>query len=88
MTEFPGWRDVRGDIVAGAGGEEAVIQARHRNQVYIDGHRLAQRRKAPGQVTERMGVTKRPVSQTERGEASTLEAVARYILPGTVTDVS
>lgn len=50
MTEFPKWRDVRGGIVAGAGGEEAIIQARHRNQAYIDGHRLAQRRKALGQV--------------------------------------
>jgi hypothetical protein len=29
-------------------GEEAVTEARHRNQAYIDGHRLAERRKALG----------------------------------------
>jgi hypothetical protein len=46
MTSFPKWKDVRDDVVAGAGGEEAVSEARHRNQAYIDGHRLAERRKA------------------------------------------
>ena len=48
MTNFPKWQDVRDGIVAGAGGEEAVTEARHRNQGYIDGHRLAERRKALG----------------------------------------
>ena len=83
MSNFPKWQDVRGDIVAEAGGEEALTQARHRNQAYIDGHRLAERRKAMGltqaQVAERMGVTKSRVSQIERGEVSTIEAVARYV---------
>ena len=83
MTNFPKWQDVRGDIVAGAGGEETVTQARHRNQAYIDGHRLAERRKALGltqaEVAERMSVTKSRVSQIERGEVSTIEAVARYV---------
>jgi hypothetical protein len=32
MTNFPKWKDVRDDIVAGAGGDEAVTGARHRNQ--------------------------------------------------------
>lgn len=36
------------EIVAGLGGEEAVTEARQRNQAYIDGHRLAERRKALG----------------------------------------
>jgi len=83
MTEFPRWQDVRGGIVAGAGGEEAIAEARNRNQAYIDGHRLAERRKAMGltqaQAAERMGVTKSRVSQIERGEVSTIDAVARYV---------
>ena len=83
MTDFPRWQDVRGGIVAGAGGEEAVAEARQRNQARIDGHRLTERRKALGltqaQVAEKMGVTKSRVSQVERGEVSTIEAVARYV---------
>jgi DNA-binding XRE family transcriptional regulator len=83
VTSFPRWQDVRADIVAGAGGEEAVAEARHRNQAYIDGHRLAERRKALGltqaEVAERMDVTKSRISQIERGEVSTIEAVARYV---------
>jgi DNA-binding XRE family transcriptional regulator len=83
MTNFPKWQDVRDGIVGGVGGEEAVTEARHRNQAYIDGHRLAERRKALGltqaDVAERMGVTKSRISQIERGEVSTIEAVARYV---------
>ena len=83
MTSFSKWQDVRDEIVAGLGGEEAVTEARRRNQAYIDGHRLAERRKALGltqlMVAERMGVTKSRVSQIERGEVSTIEAVARYV---------
>jgi len=83
MTEFPRWQDVRDGIVAGAGGEQAVAEARRRNKAYIDGHRLAERRKALGltqaQVAEKMGVTKSRVSQVERGEVSTIEVVARYV---------
>jgi DNA-binding XRE family transcriptional regulator len=83
MTDFPRWQDVRGGIVTGAGGEQSVAEARRRNQAYIDGHRLAERRKALGltqaQVAEKMGVTKSRVSQVERGEVSTIEVVARYV---------
>ena len=83
MTDFPRWQDVRGGIVAEAGGEQAVADARRRNQAYIDGRRHAERRKALGltqaQVGEKMGVTKSRVSQVERGEVSTIEAVARYV---------
>jgi len=83
MTEFPRWQDVRDGIVAGVGGEEAIAEARNHNQAYIDGHRLAERRKAMGltqaQAAERMGVTKSRVSQIERGEVSTIDAVARYV---------
>jgi DNA-binding transcriptional regulator YiaG len=59
MTNFPKWQDVRDGIVAGAGGERAVTEARQRNQAHIDGHQLAERRKALGltqaEVAERMG---------------------------------
>lgn len=83
MTSFPKWSEVRADVVAGAGGDEAVAEARKRNQAYIDGHRLAERRKTFGlsqtEVADRMGVTKSRVSQIERGEVSTIEAVARYV---------
>ncbi|HEY3877558.1 MAG TPA: helix-turn-helix transcriptional regulator [Trebonia sp.] len=83
MTNFPRWQDVRDGIVAGVGGEEVLAEARHRNQAYIDGHRLAERRKTLGltqaDVAERMGVTKSRVSQIERGEVSTIETVARYV---------
>ncbi|TDB92606.1 helix-turn-helix transcriptional regulator [Actinomadura sp. 7K534] len=83
MTNFPKWSDVRPDVVAGAGGEQGVAEARKRNQAYIDGHRLAERRKAIGlsqsEVADRMGVTKSRVSQIERGEVSTVEVIARYV---------
>ncbi|MEV0626169.1 helix-turn-helix domain-containing protein [Nonomuraea wenchangensis] len=83
MTSFPKWNDVRADIVATSGGEEAVAEARRRNQAYIDGYRLAERRKSLGmsqlEVADLMGVTKSRVSQIERGEVSTVEAIARYV---------
>lgn len=83
MTEISRWSDIRAELVADAGGEHAVDAARKRNQAYIDGYRLAERRTALGltqsQVAERMGVTKGRVSQIERGEVSTVEAVARYV---------
>ncbi|NVI89181.1 hypothetical protein [Actinomadura sp. BRA 177] len=41
MTNFPKWSEVRADVVAAAGGEEAVAEAHRRNQSYIDGHRKA-----------------------------------------------
>ncbi|GAA0391703.1 putative antitoxin HigA3 [Acrocarpospora corrugata] len=83
MTNFPKWSDVRPGIVADAGGEQAVAEARKRNQAYIDGHRLAERRTAQdltqAEVADRMCVTKSRVSQIERGEVSAVEAIARYV---------
>lgn len=83
MTDFPMWREVRADVVAAADGEEAVAEARKRNQAYIDGHRLAERRKALGlfqtDVTDKMGVTKSRVSQIERGEVFAVDAIGRYV---------
>ncbi|MEU8272557.1 helix-turn-helix transcriptional regulator [Sphaerisporangium sp. NPDC049002] len=83
MTTFPKWNDIRAGIVANSGGEEALTQARRRNQAYIDGHRLAERRKTMGlsqtEVADQMGVTKSRISQIERGEVSTVDAIARYV---------
>lgn len=83
MTNFPKWSDVRPEAVRKAGGERAVSAARKRNQAYIDGHRLAERRKdiglSQGEVADRMGVTKGRVSQIERGEVSTVEVIGRYV---------
>jgi len=83
MSNYPKWTDVRDDLVAQAGGEEQVTHARARNQAVIDGHRLAERRKALGltqtDVAERMGVTKSRISQVERGDVSTFEVISRYV---------
>ncbi|MEV4254053.1 helix-turn-helix transcriptional regulator [Spirillospora sp. NPDC049652] len=83
MTGFEKWSDLRDEAVAAAGGEEAVAEAGKRVQAYIDGYRLAERRKAleltQTDVAERMGVTKGRVSQIERGEVATVEAIARYV---------
>lgn len=83
MTNYPKWSEVRAGVVEAAGGEKAVTDARKRNQAYIDGHRLAERRKALGlsqtEVADKMGVTKSRVSQIERGEVSTIDTIARYV---------
>ncbi|MQY13481.1 hypothetical protein SRB5_36290 [Streptomyces sp. RB5] len=83
MTGTRKWSEVRAGVVAGAGGEEGVAEARRRNQAYIDGHRLAERREAQGltqaELADRMDVTKSRVSQIERGEVSTVEVIARYV---------
>jgi predicted transcriptional regulator len=83
MTSYQKWSDIRPDLVERSGGEQAVAAARHRNQAYIDGYRLAERRKERGlsqnDLAEIMGVTKSRVSQIERGEVSTVEVIARYV---------
>ncbi|WP_036965512.1 helix-turn-helix domain-containing protein [Promicromonospora kroppenstedtii] len=89
MSTYRKWSDVRPEIVEHLG-EEALEKARERTQAYIDGHRLAERRKELGltqlELAERMGITKSRVSQIERGEVSTFSAVARYVeaLGGTI----
>jgi DNA-binding XRE family transcriptional regulator len=83
MTSFPKCSEVRADVAVAADGQEAVAEARKRNQAYIDGHRLTERRKTLGlsqtNVAEKMDVTKSRVSEIERGEVSTVEAIARYV---------
>ncbi|MFB4316172.1 hypothetical protein [Actinomadura sp. 21ATH] len=60
MTSFPKWSDVRAEVVAGAGGEERVDEARKRNRAYIGAYRLAERRQSLGlsqnDVADRMQV--------------------------------
>ncbi len=64
---------------------EAVTEARHRNQAYVDGHRLAERRKVLGLtqagVAERMGVTKSRVSQIEPWHAGAMGPPAGPSVP-------
>ena len=83
MAGHTKWSDLRPQVVAELGGEQTVAEARHRQQAYIDAHRLAERRSAVGltqaDVAERMGVTKGRVSQIERGEVSTIDVIARYV---------
>lgn len=59
MTDFPKWSDVRAGIVADAGGEEAVAEARRRHQAYIDAYRLTERRTALGLSPPRRGHARR-----------------------------
>ncbi|CAI7974330.1 hypothetical protein FRAHR75_1300007 [Frankia sp. Hr75.2] len=74
MTRFPRWNEVRAGLVADAGGDKALTDARRLQQAYIDGHRLADRRRLLGltqtDVAEHMGVSTSRISQLERGGVS------------------
>lgn len=89
MTTHRKWSDVR-PAVAERLGNEALAEAHERTQAYIDGARLAERRRELGltqqELADRMSVTKSRISQIERGEVSTFSAVARYVeaLGGTI----
>ena len=89
MTMSRKWSEVRPEV-AGRLGSDALAEAHERTQAYIDGYRLAERRKELGltqlELAERMGITKSRISQIERGEVSTFSAVARYVeaLGGTI----
>lgn len=76
------WADIRADMTAKAGGEEAVAEAREERLAEEAGYKLAELRKAlkltQKQVADRMGVTKGRVSQVERGLVSTQDVLARY----------
>lgn len=77
------WKAIRPELVKGFGGEAVVAEAQMRNETYIDAKQLAERRTALGltqaDVAERMGITKRRVSQIERGDVSTVDVIARYV---------
>ncbi|NUW29823.1 hypothetical protein HTZ77_00025 [Nonomuraea sp. SMC257] len=66
MTNFPKWSNVRADVVAASGGEEAVTEARRHNQAYIDGYLPAEATRA--EVVDRVSASRCQVSQAEHGE--------------------
>lgn len=81
MTGYTKWD--RAAYIERVGGPE---EAERRRRELIDrqsGFRLAEERKRRGltqaQLAEAMGVTSGRVSQIERGEVATMEAVARYV---------
>jgi DNA-binding XRE family transcriptional regulator len=81
MTSYTKWD--RAAYVERVGGQQ---EAEHRRKVLMarqSGYRLAEERKRNGltqaQLAEAMGVTPGRVSQIERGEVSTIEAIARYV---------
>jgi DNA-binding XRE family transcriptional regulator len=81
MTSYSQWdRDAYIDRV---GGLEEAERRRNALMARVDGHQLAEIRKARGltqaEVARLMGVTKGRVSQIERGEVFTVEVVGRYI---------
>src|ERR671930_132181 len=69
--------------VARVGGLEAAEQRRKQLMARQSGYRLAEERKRQGltqaQLAEAMGVTPGRISQIERGEVATIEAIARYV---------
>jgi DNA-binding XRE family transcriptional regulator len=82
MSSYVRWRDIREQAVARAGGEESVAAGKQQLLAEVQGHRLAEIRRARGltqaQVAERMGVTKGRVSQIEQGKISGQEVLLRY----------
>jgi DNA-binding XRE family transcriptional regulator len=81
MSSYTKWD--RAAYIERVGGEE---EAERRRQVLMArqrGHRLAEERKRHGvtqdQLAQAMGVTPGRVSQIERGELATIDAVARRI---------
>jgi DNA-binding XRE family transcriptional regulator len=81
MTSYSQWdRDAYIDRV---GGLEEAERRRKAVMAQVDGHQLAEIRKARGltqaAVARLMGVTKGRVSQIERGEVFTVEVVSRYV---------
>lgn len=82
MSGYVRWREIRDQEVARAGGEESVAAGKRELLAEVQGHRLAEIRRARGltqvQVAERMGVTKGRVSQIEQGKISGQEVLLRY----------
>src|SRR5215472_8468036 len=73
----------RAGYVERAGGAEKAEQRRKALMARQSGYRLAEERKRHGltqaQLAGAMGVTPGRVSQIERGEVATIDAIARYI---------
>ena len=81
MSGYVKWD--RAAYIQRVGGPEAAEQRRKALMARQSGHRLAEERRHRGltqaQVAEVMGVTPGRVSQIERGELATIDAVARYV---------
>jgi DNA-binding XRE family transcriptional regulator len=73
----------RAGYIERAGGAEKAEQRRKVLMARQSGYRLAEERKRHGltqaQLAEDMGITPGPVSQIERGEVATIDAIACYI---------
>ncbi|MBE1876000.1 helix-turn-helix domain-containing protein [Myceligenerans pegani] len=82
MSSYTRWQDIRADLVARAGGEDAVERGKQRLLAEAVGYRLARLRKRRGmtqqQVADHMGVTKGRVSEIEHGKISGQDVLARY----------
>lgn len=81
MTSYTKWD--RDGYIERVGGLEEAERRRKALMAKQSGQRLAEERKQRGltqaQLAETMGVTPGRVSQIERGELSTIEAIARYV---------
>ena len=81
MTSYTKWD--RDAYIERVGGPEEAERRRKVLMARQSGQRLADERKQRGltqaQLAETMGITPGRVSQIERGELSTIEAIARYV---------
>jgi DNA-binding XRE family transcriptional regulator len=81
MSSYTKWD--RTAYVERVGGEEEAERRRKAVMARQSGYRLAEERKRHGltqaQLAQAMGVTPGRVSQIERGEVATIDAVARYV---------
>lgn len=81
MTSYSKWD--RAAYIERVGGEQEAERRRKVLMARRSGHRLAEERKRHGltqaQLAKAMGVTPGRVSQIERGEVATIEAIAAYV---------
>jgi len=81
MSGYTKWD--RAGYIERVGGPEEAERRRKQLMARQTGYRLAEERKRQGltqaQLAEVIGATPGPVSQIERGELATIEAVARYV---------
>lgn len=81
MSSYQKWD--RAAYIERVGGKEEAERRRKTVMARQAGQRLADERRRHGltqaQLAETMGVTGGRVSQIERGELATIEAVARYV---------
>lgn len=81
MSSYTKWD--RAGYIERAGGADKAEQRRKALMARQSGYRLAEERKRHGltqaQLAELIGITPGRVSQIERGEVATIDAIARYI---------